>query len=367
MCASHEELFSLLKRLCEAWGPPGREDSVREIVIDELRNYVDEIHVDSLGNVIAVKRGSRGGAKLVLAAHMDEVGFVVSHIDDKGFLRVLPVGGLHERNVISQRIAIRTRDGRIVRGVVGAKPPHVAKPEEARQVPEFRELFVDIGASSREEVEKLGVRVGDFAVFDRDLQLLGTKRVTGKALDDRVGLAVMISVVKELEKHEVDLYAVATVQEEVGLKGARVAAYAIDPDAAIALDVTIALDVPGVGEHEYVTRLGRGPAIKVIDGRMGTGLIANPKLFNKLIEIAEKHGIPYQVEVAPGGTTDASAINLTKRGVPAVTVSIPTRYLHSSVEVLDLDDVVNAVKLVKRFIEEVPSEWLASLRGYRAK
>ncbi len=363
---SREEFFKLLKRLADANGPTGRESWVRDVVIEELKEVADEVRVDALGNVIAVKKG-RGSGRFMLAAHMDEIALVISHVDDKGFLRFLPVGGVVERNIVGQRVRILTRDGRVVRGVIGMKPPHAAKPEEARQLPEMREMFIDVGASSREEVEKMGISVGDFAVFDRELVALGEKRVTGKALDDRVGVAVMIAAFRELGETDVNVYAVATVQEEVGLKGARTAAFSIDPHAAIAIDVTIAQDIPGVDEAEHVTKLGKGPAIKVIDGRKGTGLISDPRLVDKLIEVAKAKSIPYQIEVAPGGTTDASAINLVREGVPSATVSIPTRYLHSAVELLDLDDAINAAKLIKEFLEAITSDWLEELRGKRIK
>ncbi len=363
---SREEFFKLLKRLADANGPTGRESWVRQIVIEELKEVADEVRIDSLGNVIAVKKG-RGTGKFMLAAHMDEIALVVSYIDDKGFIRFLPVGGVIERNIVGQRVRIVTRSGRVVKGVIGLKPPHAAKPEEARQLPEMREMFIDVGASSRSEVEALGISVGDFVVFDRDLELLGEKRVTGKALDDRVGVAVMITAFKELGELDVNVYAVATVQEEVGLKGARTAAYSIDPHAAIAIDVTIAQDIPGVDEAEYVTRLGKGPAIKVIDGRKGTGLISDLRIVDKLVEVAKAKSIPFQMEVAPGGTTDASAINLVREGIPAATVSIPTRYLHSAVELLDLDDAINAAKLLKEFLESIDSEWVSKLRGEKIK
>ncbi|NPA96715.1 MAG: M42 family metallopeptidase [Crenarchaeota archaeon] len=363
---SREEFFKLLKRLADANGPTGREGSVRDIVVEELKEVADEVRIDALGNVIAVKKG-RGSGRFMLAAHMDEIALIVSYIDEKGFVKFLPVGGVMERNVVGQRVRIITRSGKVVRGVIGLKPPHAAKPEEARQLPEMREMFIDIGASSRAEAEAMGVSVGDFIVFDRELVRLGEKRVTGKALDDRVGVAVMIAAFKELGETDASIYAVATVQEEVGLKGARTAAFSIDPHAAIAIDVTIAQDIPGVEEHEYVTRLGKGPAIKVIDGRKGTGLISDQRLVDKLIEVAKAKSIPFQVEVAPGGTTDASAINLTREGVPAATISIPTRYLHSAVELLDLDDAINAAKLLKEFAESIPSSWLEELRGKRIK
>jgi len=364
---SRESVFSLLKKLSECVGPSGNEGSVRELVIDELRRVADELRVDTLGNVIAVKRGSRGSGKLMLAAHMDEIGLFVSHIDDKGFLRILPIGGVSERSLVYQRVLIKTRDGRVYKGVIGLKPPHVIKPEELRQIPEMKEFFVDVGATSREEVLNMGVRVGDIAVYDRELSTLAGDRVTGKAIDDRVGLTVMLKSFEIIESTELDVYAVATVQEEVGLKGAEVAAYSITPDVALALDVTIASDFPGVSEHEWCTQLGKGPAIKVADGRSASGLIAHPEVVNMLVKVAEESGIPYQIEVLAGGTTDASVIALNKEGVPAGVVSIPSRYIHSPVEVIDLKDVINAVKLTKTFTEKINYEWVSSLKERRIK
>ncbi|MCS7099040.1 MAG: M42 family metallopeptidase [Sulfolobales archaeon] len=358
-----EGVFQLLKKLSEAIGPSGFEDPIREIVIEELKPYADSMWVDSLGNVIAVKKGSRGSGRLMLAGHMDEIGLIVSHVDQKGFLRFQPIGGISERVLLGQRVVIRTREGRVVRGVIGSRPPHIMKPEELKQIPEIKDMYVDVGASSREEVEKMGVLVGSIAVFERDLSFVGGSSdvVTGKALDDRVGLAAMVEAFKAVDGNEVDVYAVATVQEEVGLKGARVAAYSITPDVALALDVTIASDVAGVPEQEWITQLGKGPAIKVVDGRAATGLIAHPVVRDKLIEIARQYNIPHQVEVAPGGTTDASIIALNKEGVPAATVSIPSRYIHSPVEIVHLGDLVNASKLAALFSSKITSEWALSI------
>ncbi len=362
-----EEIYSLLKKLCEAIGPSGYEDEVRGLVVDEFKKTADEAWIDTLGNVIAVKRGFDRSRKVMIAAHMDEIGLFISHIDDNGFLRVVPIGGLPARALIMQRVRIRTRDGKVIRGVIGMKPPHILKKEEMEKIPEIKDLYVDIGVSSKEEVKKLGIRVGDIIVFDRDLVKLGSDRVTGKALDDRSGLTVLIKAFELIENPAVDVYAVATVQEEVGLKGARTAAFSITPDAAIALDVTVSSDVPDTPRHLWFTQLGKGPAIKIVDGRAATGLISNRRLVDKLIEIAEAEKIPYQVEVAAGGTTDASIIALNKDGVPASTISIPARYIHSPVEIIDLNDMVNAVKLTKAFPEKITSDWLTKLRGERIK
>ncbi len=360
---SKDSIFSILSKLCSVVGPSGYEDDVRGIVVDELKPYADSLWIDSLGNVIALKKG-RGEGKLMLAGHMDEIGLMISYIDDKGFLRFNPIGGWSERILPGQRVLIKTSTGKLIRGVIGSKPPHIMKPEEAQKVIPMKELFIDIGATSRDEARKLGVEVGDVAVIDRDVARIGNGDiVTGRAFDDRIGVAVMIEAFKALENTNVDIYAVATVQEEVGLKGARVAAYSIEPHVALALDVTIANDIPGVPENEWVTRIGKGPAIKIMDGRSGSGLIAHPAVRKLLIEVAKEENIPYQLEVLPGGTTDASIIQLNKEGVPAGTVSIPTRYVHSPIELLSLEDALNATKLVIGFAKRITRTWIeANLR-----
>ena len=356
---SAEEFRDLLFKLADAFGVSGFEDDIREIVIRELEPHADEVTVDKWGNVIAVKRGVEGGPRVMWAAHMDEIGFLVRAIDDKGFLYLSPVGGWSDVILPGQRLRIRLDDGRIIRGVVGMKPPHLLSPEEQKQAPKLQKLFVDIGVKSREEAEKLGVRVGLPVDLDRRAVPLAGSRVTGKAFDDRVGLAVMIWAFKNY-RGEATVYAVATVQEEVGLKGARVAAYRLNPDVAIALDVTTANDVPGVGVQDRVAELGKGPAIKVADGRGASGLIAHPKVFRLLVDTASSLGIPYQLEVLPGGTTDAAAIALTREGVPAGVISIPARYIHSPVEVVDLEDALNSARLLEEATKRVTGDWLKS-------
>lgn len=363
MSVSFDEMFAYIKRLSEAVGPSGYEHDVRGIVVDLVRDSADKLWTDTLGNVVALKGGREKGLSLMIAAHMDEIGLFVSHIDDNGFIRVQPIGGIHERALAFQRVIVKTRSGKSYRGVIGFKPPHAAKPEEARQIPEMRELFVDVGAKSREEVKNMGIDVGDVIVFERDVAPLGSSRITGKAFDDRVGLAVAVKAFQLIENNEIDVYFVATVQEEVGLKGARTSAYSITPSLALAIDTTVANDIPSISQHEWCTALGHGPAIKIADGRSASGIIVPRDIVDKLIEVASSLGIPYQLEVLPGGTTDASIIQLNKEGVPAGTVSIPTRYLHSSVEVVDMSDVINTVKLVKGFAESVSGDWVNRLRG----
>lgn len=357
------EFFNTLKTLAETISVSGHEDELREKVIELLKPYANELYTDALGNVIAVKKGA-GKGKVMVAAHMDEIGLMVSHIDKNGFLRIQPIGGWNPLVLPGQRLLIKGENG-IVRGVVGLTPPHIMKEEEAKKVPEIKSLFVDVGASSREEAEKMGIRIGSTAVIERSVERLGETRATGRAFDDKVGVAALIHAFKEANPGETDFYAVVTVQEEVGLKGARVTAYKISPDIALAIDVTVAADVPGVPDEAQITRLRKGPAIKIMDGRGGSGLLAHPEVRRRLIEVARERGIPYQLEILPGGTTDAAIIALNKEGVPAGTVSVPTRYIHSPIEVLDLGDAVNTVNLVAGFIESITGEWIRKVKGYR--
>ncbi|ACB39485.1 M42 family metallopeptidase [Pyrobaculum neutrophilum] len=346
-----EDFVALLKTLSEARGPSGFEDEVREIVIKEMEPYVDEVLVDRWGNVIGVKRGA-SEVRAMVAAHMDEIGLVVDHVEKEGFLRFRPIGGWNEVTLLGQRVWVRTQDGRWVRGVVGVTPPHVTPSGHEREAPEMKDLYIDVGARSREEAEKMGISVGSVAVLERELAVLNGRVATGKAFDDRVGLAVMLYTLRQLGDLPVTLYAVATVQEEVGLRGAQIAADRIAPHYAVALDTTIAADVPGVGERLHVTKLGAGPAIKVIDGGRGGLFIAHPGLRDHIVKIAREAGIPHQLEVLYGGTTDAMAIAFRREGVPAAAISIPTRYVHSPVELVDLSDALNASRLLKQVLEK---------------
>jgi putative aminopeptidase FrvX len=317
--------MELLKKLCEAHGVPGREEAVRELVISELRGVCDEIRTDALGNVIALKKGSGRGPKVMLAAHMDEIGFLVSHIDEKsGFLRIDPVGGFDPRVLMAQRVIVHTDKGDLI-GIIGSKPPHILTEEERKKPLELKDLFIDLGLPA-DEVKKR-VSIGDFITLQQDFVDVGNL-VSCKALDDRVGVYVMIEAVKKAKKHVCDIYAVATTQEEVGVRGARVSSFNVAPDIGVALDVTVASDVPGVGEHEHVSKLGAGVAIKIKDSLS----ISNPKLVRTMRQIAEQKKIKYQLEILPRGGTDAGAIQMTREGVAAITLSIPTRYLHSVVE-----------------------------------
>ncbi len=321
----------LLRNLTAIAAPSGREEPIRAFIQGELEKYCDELKVDPLGNLIAFKRG--GKTKLQLAAHMDEIGVIVTAIDEQGFLRFTNVGGVHPHRLYGQRV--RFKNGTM--GAIGAE-----KIDDIKELT-LEKLFIDIGASSKAEA-KAKVGVGEIAAFEHSFVDLG-ERVIAKALDDRVGCAVLIEALKRVRKPQNDLYCTFTVQEEVGLLGARTSAFGIDPDIAIALDVTGTGDTPEA--PKLAMKLGAGAAIKVKD----VSLITHPRVKELLTELAEKNEIPYQFEVLPFGGTDAGAIHLTKAGIPSGVVSIPCRYLHSPSEMVDLNDVEAAVRLVVAAME----------------
>lgn len=332
----------LLKKLSNATGISGFEGNIREIIKDELKDYVDEIEVDNLGNIIAVKKGKANGKKIMLAAHMDEIGLMVRYIDKKGFINFSKIGGINDQMLLNQEVYIHTDNGEVL-GVLGSKPPHRMKASEKKKVIEYENMFIDIGAKDKEEAEKL-VKVGDPITIKHEFSPLQGSVVTGKAFDNRVGCLTLIETLKRVNS-DATIYGVGTVQEEVGLKGARTSAFKINPDLAIALDVTISGDHPGIKEDEAPAKLGGGPVIVLTDAS-GRGIITHPKVKKLLIETAEKEEIPYQLEVSEGGTTDATAIHLTREGIPTGVLSAPTRYIHTPVEVVDLDDIENTVKLL---------------------
>lgn len=337
----------LLKRLCEAPGIAGREERVRAIVIEELRPLVDELRVDRLGNVAATRRGN--GPRVMIAAHMDEIGFFVSHIDDRGFLRLQPVGGFDARVLIAQRVLVHGFAGDALAGTIqpAAKPIHLLEKSEIKPT-KLEELFVDVGLPA-ERVREL-VEVGDMVTIDRELIAAGDG-VMGKALDDRVGVFVMIEALRATQGSAAEIVAVATSQEEVGLRGAQPAAFAIEPEVAIALDVTLALDVPGMGAELAVSRLGEGVAIKIMD----SSHISHPGLVRHLRDIAAAHDIPYQLEILPRGGTDAGAMQRVREGAAAVTLSIPTRYVHTANELANRGDIQATIALLARYLEEAGS------------
>lgn len=322
--------YALLERLTQCFGPSGVEGKVTALIADEVRPYCDEIKTDSLGNLIAIRRGS--GKKIMIAAHADEIGLMITHIDDKGFLRFAPIGGVSISQLPHRRVVFQN-------GVVGTIG--VEKLEKLSDL-KLSKLYIDIGANSIEECRQK-VQIGDSAVFEGNF-IHQDKRISSKALDDRVGCFVAIEALKRLQtKHEV--YFVFTVQEEVGIRGAQTAAYALEPDLAIAVDVTATGDTPKA--HPMEVKLGQGAAIKVFDRSM----ITHPKIKAWMAGTAEKHSIPYQWEVLEFGGTDSGAIHLTKGGVPSGVLSIPTRYIHSPSEMVDQGDVEGATQLLLALLE----------------
>jgi tetrahedral aminopeptidase len=321
----------LIRKLCEVYGPSGQEEAVRALIQQEIAGSVDETRVDALGNLIAVKnpttRGEHAPTKVMLAAHMDEIGLMVSHVDEQGFLRISTVGGVLANALLGVQAVFA--DG--TRGVFGSDGEMIA-----RDKPDLRKLFLDVGAVSKEE---LSVQVGDQAVFRTEFVDQG-KRMLAPNFDDRIGCAVLIQTLHELKETPNQIIAVFTVQEEVGLRGATTAAFGVEPDVMLALDVTAAGDIPEVKVKPSV--LGKGPAIKVKDTRM----IAHPSVRRWLINTAEAYEIPYQLEVLELGSTDAAAVQISRAGVPAGAISIPSRYVHQPSQMVDYDDVINCVRLL---------------------
>ena len=332
--------IELLKALTEATGVPGREERVRALVLSELKPLCDELRVDRLGNVIAHKKGR--GPKLMIAAHMDEIGFLVKYIDEEGFLRIDPVGGFDPKVLVAQRVTVHTDSGDLP-GIIGSKPVHILTEEDRKKLPILEDLFVDLGSPAQTVKER--AKLGDFVTLEQDFRMVGDLACC-KAMDDRVGVYAMIEALRKLQSHEVDIYAVATVQEEVGLRGARVSAFDVNPDIGVALDVTVASDVPGAKKQEYVTKLGAGVAITIKDAAH----IANPKMVKALCKLAEEKGIPYQLEILARGGTDAGPLQLEHGGAAVGTLSIPTRYLHSVVEAAHVKDIDACVDLLAAFL-----------------
>jgi len=327
------KIMELLRKLTQAFGPSGNEEIVRGVIIDEIKDYVDEIKVDPLGNLITRKKGS--GKKLMFAAHMDEIGLLVTYIDKEGFLRFSNIGGVSPYYSLYKKVIFKN-------GVIGVVGYH-EKLESMKDL-KFDKMYIDIGAPNREEAEKL-IHIGDVACFFGEFNVHMNK-VTSKALDDRLGCYMLIEVIKSITNHTNDLYFVFTVQEELGLRGARTSAFSVEPDYAVAIDVTDTGDTPEA--KPMALKLGKGPAIKVKD----SSIITHSFVRNLMIETAKENSIPYQLEVLERGGTDSGAIHLTKGGIPSGVLSIPTRYIHSPAEMADLDDVKHGIELLKLIAEK---------------
>ena len=342
-------MVDLLRKLSEACGISGYEDEVRDIIKEELDGNVDSIETDIMGNLISTHEGKEGKPSVMLASHMDEIGLMVSYIDDDGFLRFVKIGGINDQMLLKQEVYVQTPDGEIP-GIIGSKPPHITSAAEAKKIISYKDMFIDIGANSKEQAEEL-VSIGDPIVFHTDFEECLNDLVMGKALDNRVGCAVMVEVMKQTDC-DATVYGVGTVQEEVGLKGAKTSAFKLNPDMAIALDVTIAGDHPGVKPEDAPVKAGDGPVISFADAS-GRGLLTHPMMKKLLVEAAEAAGVDYQIEVGDGGTTDATAIHLTREGIATATLSSGSRYIHTPISVVSMKDVEDTVKLILEFLKRL--------------
>ncbi len=348
--------MELLKELTEANGIPGYEGQVRGIVRTLFEPY-GEISQDKIGSVICKSAGSSEAPKVMLAGHMDEIGFMVKHITKEGFIHFLPLGGWFDQVLLGQRVVINTRQGDVV-GVIGAKPPHLLPADERSKVVKRKDMYIDIGASSKEEVEQAGVRPGDPAIPRADFVALANgKTYLSKAFDDRVGVALIASSLGMIisDEHPNTIYGVATVQEEVGVRGATTSVRAVDPDVAIVLESDIAGDVPGIKPEESSVKLGKGPSMLIYDARM----IPNIKLRNFVIDTAEEVEIPLQLSYVEGGATDGAAIHLHNTGVPTVVLTVPARHIHSDSSIIHREDYDNAVRLVVELLKRLDANTVA--------
>jgi len=324
--------LDLLKKIVATYSPAGNETRICQLIKEEVENYADEVYTDALGNLIVRKKGE--GKKVLLAGHMDQIGLMVTYIDEKGFVRFTNIGGISAAVTFSQRVIFE--NGTI--GIVGCE-----KIDGLKDLT-LDKLFIDIGASSKAEAEEK-VSIGDMCVYYSEV-IMDDKNIIAPALDDRIGCFIMIEILKSLKTCSNDIYFVFTVQEEVGTRGAKTAGYAIQPDIAIAFDVTATGDTPKA--RTMAVKLGHGPAVKIKDN----SILCHPKVKNLMIEKAEKNTIPYQLEVLEFGGTDSGAIHLTRSGVPSGVLSIPCRYIHSTCEMVSLSDVSNAVDLSIKILED---------------
>lgn len=336
--------IQLLKEICHIPGAPGFENDVRKFVINAVRPLVDDLYIDALGNVIAIKKG-KSETKVMVAAHMDEISYVLTHIDDDGFIRFHTLGGFDPKTLSAQKVVIHGK--KEIVGVMGSKPIHVMTTEERAKAPKITDFFIDTGLSKAELEQNL--EVGDPITRLSSFDVLG-ECVNSKSLDNRISVFILIEALKRIKDPEYTIYAAFTVQEEVGLRGAMTASSGIKPEYGLALDVTAACDTPGMAPHEFITRLGKGTAIKIMDG----GVICDYRMVKFLKKIAADHQIPFQLEILTGGATDTAGIQRYAPGGAIVgAISIPTRYLHQTVEMSNISDISASIDLLCAALTEI--------------
>ncbi|TMN21126.1 M42 family metallopeptidase [Lentibacillus cibarius] len=358
--AKLDETNIMLKDLTDAKGISGNEKEAREVMEKYISPHADDVYTDNLGSLIAKKTGEADGPKVMVAGHLDEVGFMVTRIDDNGFVYFQTIGGWWGQVMLAQRVTIITAKGDVT-GLIGSKPPHVLSSEERKKPVKIEDMFIDIGAADKKEAKEFGVRPGDSIVpYFEFTQMKNEKMLMAKAWDNRIGCAIAIEVLKQLknEKHPNIVYGVGTVQEEVGLRGARTSAHAIKPDIGFGVDVGIAGDMPGVSDKEADSKLGEGPQIIIYDASM----IPNKGVRDLVIDTADEKNIPYQYASMGGGGTDSGSIHLTADGVPSLSITIATRYIHSHAAILHRDDFENAVKLIVETIKKLDNDKVKEIK-----
>ncbi|UCD45945.1 MAG: M42 family metallopeptidase [Candidatus Bathyarchaeota archaeon] len=355
--------LDLMKVMMEAFGPSGFEREVNAICKEYMEEYADDVIVDKLGSVTFLAKGSHERPRLLLAGHTDEIGFIVSSISKEGYLTFNTLGGWWSQVLLGQRVVIRTSKG-LIQGIIASKPPHILPQEERNKVVATKDMFIDIGATSEEEAGETGVKVGDPIVPWSPFSVIQNGKVAmGKAFDDRIGAFVLMEAIRRIKEQGIEhpnaAYGSATVQEEVGLRGAQTTAHVVDPDVSIVLEVDIAGDVPGIKPHEAQTKMGKGPGLITYDRSM----IPNQPLKEFVINVAKQAEIPLQLSQVSGGGTDAGRIHVNRAGCPSVVLTVPTRHIHSHVGLLSLEDVENAIRLVIELIKRLDAK---TVEGFTA-
>ncbi|RKZ32942.1 peptidase M28 [bacterium] len=361
--AEVKKTVTFLKKFTQAFGPSSFEDDVRKVFEDEVKNYADDICTCGLGSIIASKTGSAKSPRIMIAGHMDEIGFMVRGITKNGYIKFNPIGGWWGHVVLGQKVLIRTRKGKEIVGVIGSKAPHILSPEERKKVMQVDKMYIDVGSyNDYNAPEKLGIKPGDPIIpISEFYELADGRMLMAKAWDNRVGVAVAVDVIRKLKgiKHPNTVFGVGTVQEEVGLRGAGTSAFQVEPDVAFAIDVTIAADTPGSDDAEFAEQCGEGPSISVMDG----SLLPNPILRDLVVETAEEKNIPYQFGSLTRGGTDGGRIAMSKTGVPTLTLSVPSRYIHSHNSIIHIEDYINLVKLLTEVIKKLDTKAVKKIRN----
>ncbi len=346
-----DKTIQFLKELTDLNAVPGNEKEVRDYMREKMQDNTDEITYDNLGSIIGVKKGLEGGPRIMISGHMDEIGFMVTRIDKDGFIKFQTLGGWWAQVMLAQQVTITTREGKKIHGVIGSKPPHALTQEERNKVTDIKSMFIDCGVASKEEAEGLGIKPGDMITPYIEFKELGNSDyLLAKAWDNRIGCAIAIDILNNLkgQSHPNEYYAVGSVQEEVGIRGAKTAAHKINPDLGIAIDVGLALDTPGNADKEGL-EMGKGLQIHLLDART----IGHKEFREWLQDLAEEIGVPYQICAMTGGGTDAGMMHISHDGAPSLSIGIPSRYIHSHTSMIHKQDYLGAVKLLTEMIKRM--------------